>query len=204
MIGNDLVDLRVASQESNWRRPGFLPKVFTPHEQALIEASPQPDWLVWLLWSMKESVYKLRFRETRERLFAPSQLACTLHSIGNQTASGEVFHGQPYQTTSCFTDHYIHTITYSTHNQKPDLERVLALESPAYSQQHHTVQRAIRRAVSQRLLWPEEQVLIQKDTDGVPTLCLEKAPGQRVLLPLSISHHGYYGAFAIGSMQLPD
>ena len=36
MIGNDLVDLKVASVESNWKRPRFLDKVFTIEEQQLI------------------------------------------------------------------------------------------------------------------------------------------------------------------------
>ena len=36
MIGNDIIDLAFARKESNWQRPGFLNKIFTPDEQWLI------------------------------------------------------------------------------------------------------------------------------------------------------------------------
>jgi hypothetical protein len=33
MIGNDVVDLALAQKESNWKRKGFLNKLFTSVEQ---------------------------------------------------------------------------------------------------------------------------------------------------------------------------
>ena len=33
MIGNDIIDLDVAKTESNWKRKGFLDKIFTANEQ---------------------------------------------------------------------------------------------------------------------------------------------------------------------------
>ena len=35
MIGNDVVDLRRALVESNWKRKGFLTKVFSDSEQQI-------------------------------------------------------------------------------------------------------------------------------------------------------------------------
>ncbi|MGB7841855.1 MAG: 4'-phosphopantetheinyl transferase superfamily protein, partial [Salinimicrobium sp.] len=62
MIGNDVVDLQLASRQSNWRRKGFLEKVFSAEEQQQIIASARPDRLVWLFWSMKEAAYKAHQR----------------------------------------------------------------------------------------------------------------------------------------------
>jgi phosphopantetheinyl transferase (holo-ACP synthase) len=35
VIGNDIVDLALARKESNWKRPGYLNKIFTTKEQLL-------------------------------------------------------------------------------------------------------------------------------------------------------------------------
>ncbi|WP_320814783.1 4'-phosphopantetheinyl transferase superfamily protein [Flavobacterium sp.] len=58
MIGNDVVDLVLAKKESNWKRKGFLNKLFTSFEQELIFNATNQDEMVWMLWSIKESVYK--------------------------------------------------------------------------------------------------------------------------------------------------
>jgi phosphopantetheinyl transferase (holo-ACP synthase) len=58
MIGNDVVDLVLARKESNWKRKGFLHKLFTTFEQELIQKAPNQEEMVWILWSIKESVYK--------------------------------------------------------------------------------------------------------------------------------------------------
>lgn len=59
MTGNDIVDIKQAAAESNWKRKGFLEKIFTPHEQEYIGQSALPEEMVWKLWSMKESAYNI-------------------------------------------------------------------------------------------------------------------------------------------------
>lgn len=71
MIGNDLVDLQLASKESNWQRKGYLQKVCTPEEQELILTSANPYRVFWTLWSMKESVYKIINSTTGIRNYSP-------------------------------------------------------------------------------------------------------------------------------------
>jgi len=57
MIGNDIVDLELALKESNWKRKGFLNKIFTNEEQLLISSAINPEIMVWNLWSRKEAAY---------------------------------------------------------------------------------------------------------------------------------------------------
>ncbi|HEU0136211.1 MAG TPA: 4'-phosphopantetheinyl transferase superfamily protein [Flavobacterium sp.] len=76
MIGNDVVDLALATTESNWRRTGFLQKLFTEKEQRHILASDSPDIAVWTLWSKKESVYKIYNRERGIVAFNPLKFEC--------------------------------------------------------------------------------------------------------------------------------
>ncbi|NJW54327.1 4'-phosphopantetheinyl transferase family protein, partial [Salinimicrobium oceani] len=110
MIGNDVVDLHLAARESNWRRKGFLEKVFTTAEQEIISTSKDKDTTVWLLWSMKEAAYK-----AHQRAFnLPVKLnwlaqECKLLTFSLEHASGEVnVNGNLYFTTSKITSEFIH------------------------------------------------------------------------------------------------
>jgi phosphopantetheinyl transferase (holo-ACP synthase) len=76
MIGNDIVDLELAHKESNWKRNGFLDKIFTQNEQLLILNAKNPEVMVWNLWSRKEAAYKIYNRKTQIREYIPLQLEC--------------------------------------------------------------------------------------------------------------------------------
>lgn len=111
MIGNDLVDLLEAAQQSNWRRRGFLEKIFSPAERIGISNADNPEELVWLFWSMKEAAYKIHTRVTGRRSFAPALLDCKLISLGGLDAQGAVsVDQQTYYTASCIQANYIHTL----------------------------------------------------------------------------------------------
>ena len=77
MIGNDVIDLKLAQQESNWQRKGYLDKLFSASEQALIFKAKNQTEMVWILWSIKESVYKAYLRMDYNRGFYPSKIEVT-------------------------------------------------------------------------------------------------------------------------------
>lgn len=198
MIGNDIVDLALAKRESNWRRRGYLDKIFTPHEQHLIQTATNPDQLVWLLWSMKESAYKLAVRRSQNRVFAPAKIACEIISRGSETATGNVFYNGACQTKSVITPRYISTVAF-TSNAIPAPEQFTVLFETT---NHQTHQRQIREQIRQHSAWlfdtPEGEILISKDSIGAPLLTV----GNSAPVPLSISHHGLYGSFAIGAAPI--
>ncbi|HVI44007.1 MAG TPA: 4'-phosphopantetheinyl transferase superfamily protein [Chitinophaga sp.] len=76
ITGNDIIDLQLAAAENNWRRRGYLDKIYTPAEQELIASATAPDIMVWLLWSCKEAVYKIVNRSSGARSYAPQQFDC--------------------------------------------------------------------------------------------------------------------------------
>ncbi len=82
MIGNDVIDLALAHEESDWQREGFLDKMFTQEEQVLILNYSMPETMVWILWSMKESAYKIYNRQTGNRAYIPLSLIC--HDLDNK------------------------------------------------------------------------------------------------------------------------
>jgi len=74
MIGNDVVDLVLARKESNWKRKGFLNKLFTTFEQNLIQEARNQEEMVWMLWSIKESAYKAYQRINYNEGFYPTKI----------------------------------------------------------------------------------------------------------------------------------
>ena len=108
MIGNDIVDLSLAKAESNWKRRGFLDKIFTKNEQLLISKAQNPEIMVWDLWSRKEAAYKIYNRQTGIREFIPLKLECfdVYAEIGKVSYKKQV-----YFTKTEITEHYIHTLS---------------------------------------------------------------------------------------------
>ena len=108
MIGNDIVDLALAPKESNWKRKGFLDKIFTKNEQLRIIKSDNPENMVWNLWTRKEAAYKIFNRNTGVRIYNPIQFECfdTDKSIGKVMNNGVLY----YTKTEINVD-YIHTIS---------------------------------------------------------------------------------------------
>lgn len=76
MIGNDIVDLALAKEESNWKRKGYLDKIFTVSEQSLIQKSTNQELAVWNLWSRKEAVYKIILQKGGKRGYYPTRIEC--------------------------------------------------------------------------------------------------------------------------------
>jgi len=107
MIGNDVIDLALAQKESNWRRKGYLDKIFTPLEQEFIKVDNHPDEMVWRLWSRKEAVYKIIRQIGWKRGFYPTAIECLDSSLTN---SKVVFNQSIFFTNTIQKDSLIHTI----------------------------------------------------------------------------------------------
>ncbi|GAB3806224.1 hypothetical protein GCM10028819_41150 [Spirosoma humi] len=194
MIGNDIVDLAQARQDSNWRRKGFLDKVFTHHEQQLIHDAADPDRMVWLLWSMKESAYKVAVRRTKKRNFAPAKLACSLNDVTESTAEGTVFHFEGYRTRSLISSQYIATVALAATTALPYSQAIIPFKTTDYQSHHDLIRQSIRQHSSAFFPASGQKIHIGKDSLGVPVLTI----GDSATVPISISHHGHYGAYAIG------
>jgi phosphopantetheinyl transferase (holo-ACP synthase) len=171
VIGNDIVDLHLAERESNIHRPRFQDKLFLPHERAMIAGASHPAVILWLLWSCKESVYKIIHRNTRERKFAPQQFAGYIFSCTDTTAAGTVmYQQQTYYFRSHVTGSCIHTC---------------AAGNPALLQEISIFTRYFTSL--EDILTGEE--IFYKDEDGIPFI-RNRYSGES--LPVSLSHHGKY------------
>jgi phosphopantetheinyl transferase (holo-ACP synthase) len=126
MIGNDIIDLMLAAEESHWQRSGLVEKIFTKSEQDMIFQADVPESMVWILWSMKESAYKIYNRLTGQRAYVPQFFEChkprlkATHLIGKVTTEELLFF-----TKTFITRDYIETIAVL---ERQDLKKVVRID----------------------------------------------------------------------------
>jgi hypothetical protein len=91
VIGNDIVDLALARKESNWKRPGYLNKIFTTKEQLLISSAE-----IRIPWYGIYGVGKRRIynRATGIRGYFPLNLECAYENstTGSVACKGYTFY----------------------------------------------------------------------------------------------------------------
>ena len=126
MIGNDVIDMLQSRRESNWRRKGFVEKLFTPSEQLLLSQTSDPETMIWLLWSMKEAAYKIYNRQTRIREYIPQKLACSIISKNEHYVTGKVICLENvYYTKTMISKDHLHTVAVSSSDH---LNNVIEIE----------------------------------------------------------------------------
>jgi len=192
VTGNDIVDLQVAAMESNWRRKGFLEKLFTPAEQDSILGSANPDETVWHMWSMKESTYKIHNRLSGERSFAPVSFECIV--LGD--SDGRVIHGnETYRTRTLITTRYLYTIACSAEQHRPDhLGKCFMLTQASEPHRHAFIEHELIGHYALFSGIPADELALKKDGRGIPYLFCIHIQRQ---IPVSVTHHGNYAAFTI-------
>lgn len=186
MIGNDVVDLRLAAQQSNWRRKGFLEKVFSPVEQEIITTSNDPDVQVWLLWSMKEAAYKAHQRQfSLPRQLNWLQQQCEILHQEDERASGFVrINGAPYFTTSEITSEYIYT---SAEAGKTRGAKNVIFEAPSPEARDH-----LFRKIFQHFRLDPQELKMEKDELGMPFF---RGNNSFFFDRFSLSGHGRYSGY---------
>jgi phosphopantetheinyl transferase (holo-ACP synthase) len=169
MIGNDVIDLRLACRESNWQRKGYLDKIFTVAEQDMIWQAAIPADMVWLLWSCKEAVYKIVNRITNVRSYNPVRFRCTALEQQGEPITGKMLHeAKEYSIVSYRNNSCIHTVAVAHNIFLDKLDIYTGSELPSH-------------------LFADGSLL--KNQDGIPYLmnCCTNST-----VPVSISHHGDY------------
>lgn len=178
MLGNDIIDLQKAALESNWQRKGYLNKLFTADERGLIFSAADPSQLVWLLWSMKESAYKIINRETGLRFYAPKSFSCSIISIAEKIAYGKVgFDGRIFYTKSEINKDCICSLALITQS----FDQVSSIQT---NNSTHYLHDFNSRSSTHQL---------SKNENGIPEI-LNLLTRQK--LSASVSHHGRFLAIS--------
>jgi phosphopantetheinyl transferase (holo-ACP synthase) len=190
--GNDIVDLATAAVESNWRRKGFLEKIFTQQEQQYIKHAPSPDEMVWRLWTMKESAYKIHTRQFGGRFFAPQKFSC---SISTDMAGTVNFDNLSYHITTTCNRKYIYSIATSEHTKTLSfLNCCFIIPEHYFTKQQQFIYKKIISSYTQFTGTEKKEITLEKDDNAIPFLYIKTDNSQ---IPVSITHHGLYAAFTI-------
>jgi phosphopantetheinyl transferase (holo-ACP synthase) len=171
LIGNDIIDLKLAKKESNHSRSGFLEKQFSSYEQALIQSASNPFLLVWKLWSMKEATYKVYTQQNKTRFFSPKKFNCEISSDSNGFVS---FNDKLYYTSTILNHKYIFTLA--------------TVMNP------YLIDKSIKIKLEDKTKFSFKEIIKKKSENGVPLFY-----HKNILLTksCSISHHGNYGVFSL-------
>lgn len=179
MIGNDLVDLAQAAGESNWKRRGYLDKICHTREQRLIFGDQQPDRMLWLIWTMKEAVYKIVSRKAQLREYRPLAFTCSPMVINAHGATGTVSYGNDtYFIRSSTNNDRIHTLAAAVEEQMDRVQFCYLSNTKVYRQQFNET-------------YPDFH--LRKHPSGLPEL-IHTATGNSHAV--SLSHHGRFLAIA--------
>ncbi len=188
MVGNDIVDIAEANQKSNWQRPRFLDKLFTLQEQQLIQNSDNSFLMVWRLWSMKESAYKLYTQLHPSRFYSPKQFECEINE-----PQGEVRYKDfiCYVKTNVTSQYIISESRLVTSNM---ISECIEMKTISSENQSDTIKAQLLSAIAKQFNIVKEDLTILKSEFGIPSVYQNS---KKLNIGISISHHGSYGAYAI-------
>ncbi|MEO1030422.1 MAG: 4'-phosphopantetheinyl transferase superfamily protein [Bacteroidota bacterium] len=184
MVGNDIIDIELARQQSNWKRLRYLDKICTVKEQNLIECSEEPDIMVWRLWSMKEAAYKLYTQLYPSRFYNPKGFECSLEDGGVVR----------YRAFICYvktrmTSRYM--VSEASIERRHTTSKVIELNATSPRAQSRVLRDKALSFVSQQLHCDKNDLRFVKHKYGIPTIQYNTKD-----FNISLSHHGQFGAIA--------
>lgn len=195
MIGNDVIDIRTTRQESNWKRKGFLQKLFTEKECQFILEGDDPEFLFWLIWSAKESAYKIIHRNHQKMFFSPKQFEFLEDHFSNENGiTGRIkFEESFFDFKSEFDGNCIHTTAIQSGHLINYISEIFPIVPTNYQTQRAGVRTSLINWFSENMD-STQPIEVRKDELGIPNVY---ESGVKSACFLSLAHHGGYGGFAI-------
>jgi len=206
-IGNDIVSLQCINPERT-RHERFFSKILAAKETDLYENDNFKrisfENFVWLAWSAKEAIYKLRKRYDPALLFSPVKIS--IRSIedplpGNTPIPLGRHEGVSFNKEECYcctadfgedifytrsfvTDTFIFTVAGSIDCFDNVYWGIKEIGDDSYIKQSHEVRAFALDKL--RKIFLHDDVSIEKTDFGYPVISREKN------IPLSFSHHGKF------------
>ena len=214
--GNDIIDLQLINAERTIT-PRFYKKFITNTEAALYDSLPQQpapilfEHFIWLLWSIKESVYKLMQRHDPTLIFSPvkivvEKLYFPLTSFNRvlpseakftgfneqQTYNGTIIcNNEKYYSRSVINHLYITTIANNHAKFQNVYWGTKYIQHTEPANQSKTVREFALKQLACTLKTNDLQ--LNKTSQGCPVLLNGL---QETELPVSLAHHGHYVAYS--------
>jgi phosphopantetheinyl transferase (holo-ACP synthase) len=209
--GNDLVALK-AINIARTKQKNFYRKIISDSEKDLYDSqlsdNLQLDVFVWLLWSVKESVYKYLQRITPELVFSPTritidQLVLPADNFVKQLEGRGFDDNSVYKGVTSFGNHTLYSrsliseeFIFSVVNSTDNFEDVRwGIQWIGFSEPDNQ-SKAAREFLIKVLgaLFPGNNLLVSKSPHGFPIILKD---GVEIPLPVSLAHHGHYVGYSI-------
>jgi len=193
MIGNDIVDLSSTQIGEGQRRSRFLKKIFTDEEINQIQRSKCKNLMIWLMWSIKESVYKIVARQEERIRYAPKSIECkSINALKTGTYLSTVIYNNQYFTArSIINGDCIHTIALEDGFSDSKIQSAsFDIINQAYSSS--IFDRQIIETINDSQACKNRHVIIKRDQLRIPRVYSH----DKEIAALSMSHHGRFQGFA--------
>jgi phosphopantetheinyl transferase (holo-ACP synthase) len=200
--GNDIVALKAVDQQRTLL-PAFYSKFITTAELTLHERSALPfSTFVWLVWSVKESVYKYLKRGDEGLVFSPSQI------IVEQLTASEQMRDDKLRCDLAVDASYVgvavsgeSTLYFKTIINEDFVATTITSGAVYWGIQqindtdYQNQSKAVRMFALDTLrdIFPSDQLSIKKHEAGYPVIFNGSQPLE---IPLSFSHHDRYVSYS--------
>jgi phosphopantetheinyl transferase (holo-ACP synthase) len=208
--GNDIVALK-AINIARTKQQNFYRKILSDSEKNLYDqqfSGGLPfEHFVWLLWSIKESVYKYLQRITTGLVFSPTGIIINqLEAPASNAVS--IFEGRDFNdkivykglvefgphrlySRSIITDDFIFSVVNHTDNFERVLWGIRSIDSPEPGRQSEAVRTFAMAMLNS--LFPGAGLKIDKNVHRIPVLLKN---GIEIPVPVSLAHHDHYVAYS--------
>ena len=216
--GNDIVALNVINRLRT-NQYNFYSKILSVSEEALYSrpgfAQMPFEEFVWLLWSVKESVYKYQKRIVPGLVFSPAKIIIqridppfrqALKSFGGiqwesnkNESSEELFKGviicgsYIFYSRSKIHDELISTVVSNDKHFENTRWGIKSIEDTAYKNQSKAVRAFVLEKLNSLLVGGYENLSISKNRQGCPVV-LKGA--MEMNIPVSLAHHDHFIAYS--------
>jgi phosphopantetheinyl transferase (holo-ACP synthase) len=194
--GNDIVALSAIDRQRTIQ-PGFYSKILSLPEKELYSRpifSEMPfEHFVWLLWSIKESVYKYCRRIDPALVFSPPKIV--IRRLDGAPFYKAVVHAGPTILYSRSTVHDDHISTVVSADEQFDgvWSGMASIDRADRASQSASVRTLILDKLSSLLCLQGGALRIEKNPHGCPVVY----NGDKELgIPISLAHHGSFIAYS--------
>jgi hypothetical protein len=197
--GNDIVALTMMDGDRT-SRYRFYSRILSPAElplyDELADGGLSFSSFVWLMWSIKESVYKYVSRSDRRLVFTPLKIPVSGLRAREDYCEGEIpYGGLTIYSRSFLSDEAIMTVVSEEKEFSDSRWGLQVIGDLGYNNQSDQVRTFALQSLSTVLSGAALRIV--KAPDGPPEVWDGDCP---LDIPLSLAHHGRYVAW---SYRLP-
>lgn len=196
MIGTDIIDLKYQDHPSRWKEERYWRKVLGEEELAWVKSQDKPLLAFLIFWAIKEAAYKWVCNIEIQHRFIPKKLI--IKCLGNSNCYDSIYfsvnspYGELFARVLC-TPNFIQAIAAANKSALKQAKTYsFPLSDSHISSQSFQTQKIIREHFSWIFPFDNRNLEIRKK-NSIPGLYIS---GKEAPIALSISHHGYWGAFA--------